>query len=131
MCASLEFVQLKKMLRHQADAVRTESSARGETMMAFQDPPDKFHGFSFIPHVGFNFPSAEHVWPLSVDFCCCCKTCRRELGRHFLSHAGDLPRQPLAARRGQLRGGGGLGEEVKGGGKNEEVERLTCQWDKS
>lgn len=84
-------------------------------MMAFQDAPKEFYGFSFIPGVGFSFPSAECVWLLAAG--CCCKTCRRELGRHFLSHVDDLPRQPLAVGRGQLWGGG----------KNGEVERLTSQ----
>lgn len=90
-------------------------------MMAFQDAPKEFYGFSFIPGVGFSFPSAECVWLLAAD--CCCKTCRRELGRHFLSHVDDLPWQPLAVGRGPLWGGG----ERSGGGKNGEVERLTSQ----
>lgn len=91
-----------------------EASAGGEPMMAFQDAPKEFYGFSFIPGVGFSFPSPERVGLLAAD--CCCETCRRELGRHFLSHVGDLPRQPLAA--GRERGSGWGGGEKNGRKKN-------------
>lgn len=34
--------------------------------MAFQDAPKEFYGFSFIPRVGFSFPSAERVGLLAA-----------------------------------------------------------------
>lgn len=35
-------------------------------MMAFQDAPKEFYGFSFIPCVGFSFLSAERVGLLAA-----------------------------------------------------------------
>lgn len=71
--------------------------------MAFQDAPKECYGFSFIPRVGFSFPSAERVGLLAADYCS--KTCRRELGRRVPSRVSDLLQQPLAAGRVQLWGG--------------------------
>lgn len=81
--------------------------------MAFQDAPKGFYGFSFIPHVGFSFPSVECVGLLAAD--CRCKTCRRKLGRHFLPvSATSFSNGWKAAGRVQLRGG----REKKGRKKN-------------
>lgn len=72
-------------------------------MMAFQGAPKEFYGFSFIPSCGFQLSFGRACG--AAD--CCCKTCRRELGGHFLPvSATSLPQQKLAAGRVQLRGGG-------------------------
>lgn len=111
------------LMCHQPDTIRTDwSLGKRRTVDGFSRRSKRILRLFIHSSCGFQFSFSRACGAVG----CCCKTCWRELGRHFLSHVGDLPLQPLAAGRVQVLWGRGRGEK-NGRKKNWEVERLTSQ----